>query len=167
MTSRILAAVLAATLGLTSVSATPARAMDQDDAARLLLGITTLAIIAGALEQGSSSPPAPVYPPYYQPYHPPYHPPYNPPGYRPPPPPPPRPPAPAVDWRWLPAACQFDVKTRVGTERVLGSGCLAQNRVAVARLPQNCGFTIRTTAGVRNVFGARCLRLAGFRIEAR
>lgn len=155
MKSRIIATVLAGALALTAATTSPASALDQGERNRLALGLGALAIIGAiASQNGNSSG-----------------------GY--------------VDrddnrwddrWddrngrrhdrgrdnrNWLPAGCQFNVKTRHGTQSVLGKSCLIQSDIRVGRLPDACEFDIRTNRGQRTVYGSRCLQNQGYRIEAR
>jgi len=54
MTKRLIATLLAASLALTSLAATPARAADSGEIGRLLLGAGTLFIIGSALSNNNS-----------------------------------------------------------------------------------------------------------------
>jgi hypothetical protein len=156
MKSRLIASVLAAALALTAITASPAAALDQGERNRLVLGLGALAII-GALashSQGSSG----GYVGHNdnrwddrydrdgrydrdRRYH--------------------------SNRNWLPAGCQFAIKTRYGTQNVLGQSCLSQSDIRTSYLPSSCAFEIRTSRGQRTVYGARCLEQKGYRIEAR
>ena len=152
MKSRLIATVLAGALALTAATTVPASALDQGERNRLVLGLGALAVIGALANQNNKSSG----------------------GY--------------VDhndnrWddrydnrrhdrgrdnrAWLPSSCQFSVKTRHGTQSVLGKSCLNQSDVRVSRLPSNCEFDIRTNHGQRTVYGSRCLQDRGYRIEAR
>jgi hypothetical protein len=56
MTNRLIATVLAASLALTSLAAAPARAADNGEIGRFLLGAGTLFIIGSALANNNSRP---------------------------------------------------------------------------------------------------------------
>jgi len=142
-------AVLAAALAF-SLPAAPARA-DSGETARALIGIATLAIIAGAaakkdkdnrkVEVHRNDPP----------------PRYN-------------------EWEWrhgqrlaLPAACAMQVRGYDGYRNtVLSAKCLQETRgVSMRKLPRDCAFDVRIRHRQETVYGQRCLERNGYRIEAR
>ena len=151
MKSRLIASVMAAAVALTSVTASPVSANDDIKTRNLVLGLSALAILGAVASQNNNQ-------------------------------------VDRRDNRWddsrnrdwdngrrhddrwrnsLPSACEFRVRTRDGSQQVLGANCLQQHRVAVNRLPNQCEMNIRTNHGTREVFGSRCLERKGYRIEAR
>lgn len=69
--------------------------------------------------------------------------------------------------RFLPARCEFEVRTDRGWTDVLGKRCLEREGIRVGRLPERCEMRVRTHEGRSTVFGERCLRDYGYRVEAR
>ncbi len=65
----------------------------------------------------------------------------------------------------LPSHCLRKVHTRQGNVRFLGRRCLQNNYRAVNRLPQQCSVRVKTRGKVRNGFAPRCLRLFGYRMS--
>lgn len=55
MTKKFLAAILAASLAMTAVSTAPARALDRDHTAKLIIGVGTLFALAHAFGQNKRS----------------------------------------------------------------------------------------------------------------
>jgi hypothetical protein len=140
---RFTAAVAAAAIALAGMTATavPARAQN-NDAAKILFGLTALAIIGAAIANANQPPPAahPVHP-----VRPPQH------GHvqRPPHPVHPHRPAPAVH---LPAHCEI----RTGQGSFYGARCLLRAGYE-GPLPQACARDIRTERGWRVVYDGACL----------
>lgn len=137
MKSRLIAAVAAASLALTSMAATPAQALSdrERDALKIIAG----AVILGAIineaqkdkkEKKRKRDPEPV-------------------RYR---------------NRIVPAACVYDVKSGKGRRDVVSRACMEDYGLA-RRLPADCAFEIRTNRGNRLVYGPRCLEDYGYRIE--
>jgi hypothetical protein len=133
------AAALSAALALSPMSARPAAA-DNDDIAKILLGLAAIGVIVRAArdrdERAERRNPPPV-----EIEHP-------------------------RRWRVLPAECEFEVQTRHGSRSVVGERCMDSLGVRLDRLPEQCAFDIRTDRGLRAVYGVRCLRDEGFVIEA-
>mgnify|MGYP005844907845 CR=1 FL=1 len=145
-TRRFTAAVAAAAIALAGLTATaaPARAQN-NDAAKILFGITALAIIGAAIANANQPPPAaqpvhPVRPPQHGHVQRPPHPvqPHRP--HR---------PAPTV---YLPARCEI----RTGQGSFYGARCLERSGYQ-GPLPQACARDIRTDRGWRIAYDGACL----------
>jgi hypothetical protein len=125
---RFTAAVAAAAIALAGLTATavPARAQN-NDAAKILFGLTALAIIGAAIANANQPPPAahPVHP--VRPHR----------------------PAPPVH---LPAHCEI----RTGQGSFYGARCLLRAGYE-GPLPQACARDIRTERGWRVVYDGACL----------
>lgn len=153
MTRTFTASVLALSIGLTSITATPVQA-NHREFNRLAAGALALFIIGSAIEndkkqrrqrqaeQASRAQNNPVTRPdsksrYYR-----------------------------RDDRRLPAECFFRIRTDNGKRGVYGRACLREVMPRANRLPQACADTIRVRHGRRaQVYGARCLRNHGYRNE--
>jgi len=174
MTRIFTAALLAASLGFTSISAAPAAASERD-VARFVAGAIALAIIAKAVKNSraaNASTPTNTDNGYYSGYanrydyddhrgdddrdddskhkHKKYK--YKKQGS-------------SFD---LPAKCYFETRTREGRKGYFGSACLNRNMARANRLPFVCEDTVRGRDGRRfNGFESSCLRKFGYRVEAR
>jgi hypothetical protein len=151
MTRTITATVLALTIGLTSLTATPVQAGNRD-IERFAAGALTLFIIGAAIEnnkkkrrqiaaqQTSRSNQNPVVRPSYN-------------NRR----------HDRRISRRLPEECFFRIRTNDGKRGVYGRTCLRETMRRADRLPQACADTIRVRHGRRaQVYGARCLRSNGY-----
>ena len=147
MTRRFIAALVAASLALTGLSAVPARA-DGDDALRAILGLTALYAIAKSIENNNDDhrkpPPVTV---FRKPV------PHTGPGpygtYR--------------RDRYLPTECLRRVETRHGPRQIFTERCL--RREGVHHLPQACEIRVKGRGGKNTAYDARCLQRSGFRLE--
>ena len=144
MTRTITASVLALSIAMTSLTASPAAAGNNNDVGRLLAGAITLFIIGKAIEDSrrprasvNRAPNKPVTYPTTNPQR--------------------------VNKR-LPEQCFFRVRSPNGPRGVYGKICLSETLRRANRLPQNCRETVRVRNGLRSeVFGAQCLRNHGYR----
>lgn len=69
--------------------------------------------------------------------------------------------------RALPARCLRHVRTRRGVWPVFGARCLSRTNVATARLPRRCIERIRFRGRDHAVFDARCLSHSGWAVARR
>lgn len=149
MTRRLMSTILAASLALTSFTATPVRAADSGEIGRLLLGAGALFIIGSALSNNTSSGNSSRevtrhnYPPvtrnrYVEPYK--------------------------VKPRYkvVPSSCLRESYSNHGKVRYFGSRCLQQNMRHSAGLPGACLMSVRTDRGWRQGYDPRCLRQYGY-----
>ncbi|QBF33830.1 hypothetical protein [Thalassococcus sp. S3] len=136
-----IAAIVTATLAVTSLSASPARA-DGEDIAKALAGIAVLAIIGKAIKDNRDD--RHVTRHTHQPK--------------------PRPLPPKVSRHYLPGQCLRNVRTDYGTTRMFGRRCLERSYRHVQHLPRACAQRVWTANGVRRGYNPRCLHQAGFRI---
>ncbi len=156
MTHRFLAPFLAAVLAITSLTATPARAADQEDIARLLAGLAAVAIIGQAIrneqekdkkkKKARKSTSRRSYDSdgrYYDDRR------YDRPR----------------DRKLLPPRCLRSFDTRNGTRHGFGPRCLNRHYDYAHRLPDFCLTRIRVEDGSRRIYSARCLRNEGYRLE--
>ncbi len=67
-----------------------------------------------------------------------------------------------ADDKLLPQQCFKSYDTRRGSVLMFGSRCLERNYRYANRLPQQCAQQIRTHRGMRYGYDARCLRGAGY-----
>jgi hypothetical protein len=150
---RILTAVIAAlSLALSSLAVTPALARDRDndDAAKVILGIAALGLLLNQSNQNR------VHDSQNRGFFR-----YDDNGYD------------DDDYdrhhnrygrqRLVPAECLFDVRIDGRYREVLSGRCLGQFGFS-RRLPDECAFDIRYRGGYRTVYGPRCLRDYGYRI---
>lgn len=137
------AAVLSATLALTSLTPTQVQAGLSDE--EKIAGLLTLFLLGAAISSHNDRPV----------------------NANPPRPPQATPPRDHRDWRILPSECRTEATTRRGeTIRFFGQRCLTRNYSHMNRLPQACHVQFRTQQGQqRQGYGARCLRQAGFRTD--
>jgi hypothetical protein len=156
MHRKFIAAVAAAALAITGLSAVPARA-DVNDTAKIIAGIAALALIAKAIEDSNDRKAArqqrythrPVQQHYYQP------------GLK------PRPLPHQVARPGLPDHCLFTAQTAQGPAHVFGARCLQRNYVQANTLPEACAQQAWTDRGQRWVYNAACLRNQGYRLASR
>ena len=148
MTRTLTASVLALSLALTSLSATPALADRNKDINRFIAGAITLMIVSKALENnrrsGSVTSRNPGYPIY----------------------------KPGKNHRRasksLPYECYFNLRTERGNRGVFGKTCLREFLPKARRLPRVCEDTVRIRYGRRaDIYDAKCLRKLGWIVEAR
>jgi len=151
MTKRFIATALAASMALTSLSATPVRA-DSGEIGRLLLGAGALLIIGSAISNNNNrqrdrDPVVTTRRNYEQPYRvKPRHEPHRVKPRR----------------KVVPSECLRVNRRDDGPRRFFGQRCLQNNMRYVDRLPGYCLRTIRGKHGRRNVYAARCLRRDGW-----
>jgi hypothetical protein len=137
-------------IALTSLTATPAAALGQNEknVLGILLGLAVIGAVANDMErnrQYNSARPAPT---------PPARP--NPPGHS----------------RWedraapLPASCLRTVRISSRNREVISAGCLEQQGVRT-RLPNSCAVEVNTDWGKQKVYTTSCLTDAGYRIARR
>lgn len=139
---QLLASALIATLALTS-SAAPAYAGDRDeDIAKLLFGLATIAIIGKAIENRNDRdqrPPAQLHNPR---------------------------PADGINIprnrRVLPGQCLTRVNTYNGSVRMFGKRCMRNNYRFTDRLPVRCEITVQGQRNLRHGYRPRCLERFGF-----
>ncbi len=145
MTRTLIATFLAATMAVTSLSATPARAADSGEIGRFLLGAGTLFIIGSALSNRNKHRPQVhrVHPYPDQDY---VH-------------------RPRVHRKFVPGACFRRFETYNGVIRGFGVRCLRNNMRNFHALPGGCRTRVHVPhVGHRNLFRARCLRNNGWRM---
>jgi len=151
MTSKhFIATVLGLAMTVTGISALPAKALSDDDLAKILFGATALVIIGSAVSNDKDDKPVPVARP------------------RDPRPRDVRPDRP-VSWTYLPPRCSRNFTMRNGRiVQAYGSGCLSQSRIRAHRLPQQCHFRGVNQHG-RTVTGykTQCLRKRGYDVTWR
>lgn len=148
MSKRLIATVLATALALTSVATTPARAADNGEIGRFLLGAGTLFIIGSALSRHNKrsyetnryyDSDRYVTRRYEEPRH----------KIKP-------------RRKVVPSACLRVNQWNNGPRRYFGRHCLNKNMRHAHRLPGACQTTIWTHRGQRTVYAARCLRRNGW-----
>lgn len=66
------------------------------------------------------------------------------------------------DNRVLPRSCLRNVETRYGTHRIFGRHCLQQEYAGFDRLPNRCAVRLVYEHGVRRGFDPACLRERGY-----
>jgi len=154
MSNRFIATALAASIALTTAFTAPARAADNGEIARFLLGAGALAVIATELSKNNRNrtrdtvvtrryvePPRHVQPTYR----------YNDDDYR------VRP-----NRKVVPVACLRENNYRDGPRRYFGMRCLQNNMRHANRLPGQCQTSVWGRNGWRTVYAARCLRQNGW-----
>ena len=154
MTRTFIASILAATMAVTSLSAPPVHAGDNDDFARFLLGAGTLFIIGSALSNRNKHRPEVhrVHPYHDQDYRPRVRRDYD---YR-----------PRVRYNYVPGACFRHFETYHGVIRGFGARCLRNRMHNFHALPAVCRVRVRSLhGGHRNIFKSRCLRHRGWHIS--
>ena len=145
MTRTLIASILAATMAVTSFSASPVHAGNNDDFAKFLLGDGTLFIIGSALSNRNK------HRPHVQRVHPYPDSDYN---YR-----------PRVRRNIVPGACFRRFETRHGVIRGFGVRCLRSNMHNFHALPGGCRVRVYVpNIGKHNIYRARCLRNNGWRM---
>ncbi len=143
MTKTLIASILAATMVVTSFSATPVRAGDNEDLARFLFGAGALFIIGSALSNRNKDryEVQRVHPYHDRDFH--------------------RP----VRRKFVPSACFRRFETRHGMIRGFPVRCLRNNMNNFHALPGGCRVRVHVpNVGPRNLFRARCLRHNGWRM---
>ena len=159
MSRKFIAVIVASSLALTTLTATPsfAGSRDRDKA---LLGIAGIILLGSAIadankrghrDRGYVEPHRPNVKPHVR----------GPQGVS------PRPLPPRVSRYVLPAQCLRNVQTRRGDVRFLGRHCLNNNYRAVHKLPQQCSMRVKTRGKLHSGFATRCLRQFGYRIGRR
>jgi hypothetical protein len=139
MTKTFIAGLVAASLALTGITATPARA-DNEQLRNALIGIAALAIIGSAIKNSRSQPAVqPSPPPVAHPN----------PGFS----------------RVLPAACLVSTAASRGNARIFSRHCLERNYRFAARLPGQCATAVPTRFGPQAGYDPYCLRRAGFSVD--
>ena len=144
MTKKLIAPVLAATLAMTSISATPAFAKP-NDGVRILQGLAALYIISRVVKDSHTPKVAPVVPAER-------------PTVR-------RPRDRRLAWD-VPRRCLKTYYTNRGERRAIGARCVRRNAPNVV-LPRQCERRLSTDRGRRVVFSRRCVREHGFQISRR
>jgi len=156
MYRRIITTIVAASIAITAIGATPARADDRD-VARALAAILGIAVVGKIIHDKKKDKqravtrhqPAPV---YQAPRHRTHK-------------VQPRPlPRHVRNNKLLPKQCFRSFDTRRGTVQMFGNRCLQNNFRHANRLPQHCKVQARTHQGRRIGYDARCLRDAGYRL---
>lgn len=69
--------------------------------------------------------------------------------------------------RPLPSQCLLRSRDRKYEGRVLGARCVERNYRQARRLPDSCRVQMRTEKGIRVVYLLRCLRRAGYEVARR
>lgn len=170
MYRKFIATVTAASIALTALGASTAKAGEYD-AARAVAAILGLAVVGKIVhdkhqdrknhdQQVTRHAPAPVYEPARPRYK--QHQQRNGYGAH---QPEPRPLPHRASRKLLPGQCLRSFETnRRGTVRMFGERCLQRNFEYSHRLPQHCQTRVRTSQGKRYGYEARCLRNAGYRL---
>lgn len=148
MHRKFIALIVTAAIVITGSTA-PARA-DSDDVAKLLAGLTVLAIIGAALEDRRDdryphyrpSRPVPVEPLLY-----------------------PRPVPPRVINKVLPAECLRPAPNIGPNARVLGKRCLVKSYRHADKLPRKCRVEFQGRHETRKGYRVQCLRNKGYRLS--
>lgn len=173
MYRKFIATVTAASIALTALGATTAKAGEYDNA-RAIAAILGLAVVGKIIydkhqdrkDQGrevSRHAPAPVYE-HARPSHKQYKQRNNYRSHQ----PEARPLPHRASRKLLPGQCLRSFETRRrGTVRMFGNRCLQRNFDYAQRLPQHCQTRVRTPNGKRHGYEARCLRDAGYRLARR
>ena len=152
MTKRIIATALAASLALTSLSTTPARA-DAGEIARFAVGAGVLLLLGNAIAQNNrNSNRAPVTRRYEDPAPHVVHRDADRPRYE-------------KRRKFVPSSCLRENRWDNGPRRFFGQRCLSNNMRNFDRLPNQCRTVIWTDRGRRSVFAARCLRKNGWKFS--
>jgi len=139
MHRRFIAIIVSAAVAVTSMTAQPVRAGD-DDIAKWIAGIATIAIIGAAINEKQKKDRRKKHrivtnPPYPDPY-------------------------------LLPRKCRVSRNLQGNEIRGFARGCLKRNNVNVQALPQQCKVKFRDRQLDRRVvlFTGRCLRQNGYRV---
>lgn len=138
MKSRIIAAVAAGAVALSTALATPAAAWSEreQNALAAILGALAVGAIINDLDKDNNKR---------------RHPPRNEP----------------VRARVIPGECVYQVRTNRGMRDVVSPRCMDEFGLA-HRLPAECAFDVRVKGKNRTVYGPRCLGQYGWRVgEAR
>ena len=171
MTRKFISTLCAAAVAVTSLSAAPAHAEDNNDLARALAAVLGVAIIGKIIHESNKDDDHRV-----TRRHDPQ------PQYR---VPPPRKVDRAphrvqprdlprrvkrdthrrADRKLLPGQCLRSFDTRRGTVVMFGKRCLENNYRFASRLPQFCAQRVKTRNGKRRGYDARCLRQDGYRLS--
>lgn len=133
MLKRVSAAVLAATIALTSLGTAPARAADSGEIARAILGLGVAAIIIHEASKNKNKGHGTVtrrVTPHYS--------------------------------KVVPSQCLRHNKWDNGPRKFFGKRCLNKNMHNANHLPSACKRTVWTPKHKRTVYGARCLRKNGW-----
>ena len=147
MHRKFIALIIASALAITTLSAAPARASD-DDAAKFLAGFLALALIGAAIKNSRDND-APVVSRATPPRHPRVH---------------PRP-VPVQPARYvLPGQCLRNYSFFGGPKRLLGLRCLQNRYRYTASLPYACRVQINAGRVTRTGYEPLCLRERGYRI---
>lgn len=147
MTKKLMATVLAASLAMTSISATPALAKPSDGV-RILQGLAALYIISRVIDKNNDQPRTEVTSTGRH---------ERPQGHR------TRDHRNSVD---LPRRCLKTFHTGRGETRAYGARCV-RNNAPYLSLPRQCKRQISTDRGRRTVFTKRCLREHGYNVARR
>ncbi|WP_343080249.1 hypothetical protein [Ostreiculturibacter nitratireducens] len=175
MTRKLTAAIAAAAVALSSMIATPAAAMTEDQALKLLLGALAVGVIVDKLDDNDHKKKRTArtytdtdyrraYPDrdYRRDYpdrdHRHHHPDWDhgrDPGHA------------RYDGkgRVIPRDCIFEIRTRRGVKHVVGERCVERSQIR-AKLPRSCEIEIRGPRHERSVYGLSCLRDHGFKVGA-
>ncbi|TCL00699.1 hypothetical protein BXY66_3346 [Shimia isoporae] len=148
MTSKhFIGTILGLAMAVTGISAMPARALSNDDLAKLLFGATALVIIGNAVASDNDRDPGNVTQPRSKNVR------RNVPPSR----------------VFLPRRCSRDFTLRNGRiVQAYGEGCLNQARVNKARLPQACRFNGINQHGARiSGYKTGCLQRRGYPVSWR
>lgn len=147
----LIAGVTALSLVFATAAPVQANGLDREDAGKLLIGLTALAVLGAALDNNSSqresAPQTQVrdrdnrHPQGWN-------------GHR-------------QNRMTLPGDCLRGVQTRFGTQRMFIRQCLTRNDVRLRDLPRRCEVRAYTNDGPRNGYDPLCMREAGYRIDRR
>lgn len=156
MHAKFIAAITAASIAISSLTAAPAFAgnkRNDDGMAQLIVGLIALGALAATIDKKKHQTHQNTQPrvDYDQPRRPRHD--------------RPRSQRPQVnDRKALPARCKRTFETRKGPRRVFGKGCLRRHYDWAHRLPQRCEIRVRTDRGHRKGYKARCLRKHGYTV---
>jgi len=172
MYRRFIATVTAASIAITAFGALPARADNNNDAARALAALLGIAIVGKIIHDNKKDKEVRRHPKKVDRYP---HKQYGHIEQRPrnrvqrhdrwdlQPRPLPR----RVNRKLLPGKCFNSHQTRNGRVQMFGRNCLENNYRHVDRLPRQCFTKIRTRHGKRRGYEARCLRDRGYSLARR
>jgi hypothetical protein len=141
MSRKFIATVLAASIAITSFSFVPARAASDDDVAKFLFGIATLAIIGKAIDDHDRADRRRKHEREVTAYPKPHK------------------------RKVLPRRCLTRAETAVGHKRVMRAKCLNRHFARADRLPQACRLPYWTNKGRKPGYLMRCLRDRGYRVQ--
>lgn len=159
MHRKFIALVLAAAVTITGFAAAPARA--DEDVAKVIFGLTALAILGAAIRDSRQNDPVVVSQGDRGYDSRPHHHPHRGHGWV-----PPRPLPPNVARYTLPAHCQKPVPGLRGRP-VLGLRCLKQSYPHVNSLPRACRIEVEKGRRERDGYSTQCLRNRGYRLSLR